>query len=140
MATYLNARFLIGNGQIDLDSPSVVIRAMLTTSSYAPSAANHTNVSHITNELTGGNYSRKTLTGKTVTSNAGENNAYFSADPITWPAINAGTIGYVVFYVQIGGDDSTPLDDILLCYTYAGGLVTNGGDIVLNFQNSIIRF
>ena len=58
------------------------ISVALCTSAYVPDASAHTNLSHITNEVTGTGYARKQLTGIVPT----ETNGVFTFDAadVTW--------------------------------------------------------
>jgi hypothetical protein len=114
---------------------SGVFRVLLVGAGYTPDA-DHQFVSQITNELTGSTYSRKTLTGRTVTvDNATDRVLCDAADPV-FSTLNAGAVAAAVVYLQVGGDDSTPADDILIYCGDNPDLVSNGGDVTMQWSNS----
>src|SRR5690348_10717603 len=126
---YNRAKAGFGDGTLDWDSGSQVYRVMLMGTGYTPNA-DHDYVSDISaNEISSGGYVRKTLSGRTVTLDDTNDRAIFTATNVTWTALTGHTIAYVVVYLQVGGDDSTPSDDILVCCLDPADQVTNGGDI-----------
>jgi hypothetical protein len=110
----------------DIDIETATIRAALIkdTTAYSPDAVNHSTVDDV---LDGGptaeeyddtNYSRQDVSGMQVTSDTGDVEVVIDWDPTTWPSLGPNTGGQtvqgVLFYVQVGGDDSTPGDDPVL--------------------------
>lgn len=128
----------IADGTIDWDT--AVIRAMLVTSGYTADADHDfVNSGPDANELSGTGYTRKTLTTRTVVLVDASDRAELRCDDsVVWSAINAGTAAAAVLYVQVGGDDTTPGDDILVAYIDSGGfpIVTNGGDLTIDWNNA----
>jgi hypothetical protein len=115
---------------------AAVIRGLLTTSSYTPDV-DHDFVSDVTNELTNTNYVRRTASNKTLTIDDTNNLVKIDADDLA--AISAlaagGTPKYLVLYVQIGGDDTTPGDDVLLFSLDLGAApAPNGGEYSTPFN------
>ena len=120
------------DGSIDLLTG--VIRAMLMKSSYTANV-DHDYVSDISADeiyTPGTNgYTRQTCTSPTVTEDDTNNRAAFDCADQAFGSITTGvTIGGVLYYVQTGGSDATPTNDVLLCYTeYAAGIPTNGAAV-----------
>ena len=110
------------------------IKMMLVTASYAPNP-DHVFVSDLGGvEISGPGYvggfggvGRKTLTGKTFTTDPTNNRAKFSAGSVTWSAINAGSPRYAIL-IKEGTSDA---DSRLLAYLDLGTVVTNGGDLTV---------
>jgi hypothetical protein len=117
---------------------SAVIRAMMSTSTYTPNV-DHDFVSDVTNELTNTNYVRRTISNKTLTIDDTNNLEKIDADdPATITALAAGgTPKWLILYVQTGGDDTTPSDDILLFALDLGTApAPNGGDYSTPFNSA----
>ena len=55
----------IAKGEIDFDAHT--FKAILTTADFTPDLATHDDLADVTDELSGGDYARKTLTGVAVT-------------------------------------------------------------------------
>ena len=111
------------NAEIDYDTATV--KALLTTSSYAPNQDTHRYKSSVTNEVAGTGYTAggQALTGKTVTYDGNTNTLTLSCANPTW---NTSTITarYIVFYVDTG----TAATSALIAYVDFGQDVasTNG--------------
>lgn len=81
-----------------------------------------------------GGAGRKALTGRTVDDDLTADRTLFKADPlITWPglALSTGAITQLVVFKENGADATSPL----ICLLDPVDLVTNGGDVSLNFPN-----
>lgn len=120
---YNSFREYVADGTIDLDTH--VFKVLLTTSSYTPSAASHTQISDITNELSGSGYARYTLTATWTRSGA---TVTFDSDDATFTA-SGGSI--TARYAVIFDDTTTSPADALVCYcvldsTPADVTVTDG--------------
>jgi hypothetical protein len=121
-------------GEVDWDDNSTTtIRVLLVNASYSPNA-DHAYVSSVTNEVVGTGYTRKNLTTRAVTQNDANDRVECGADNITWTGLDCGTIAGAVVYKQTGGDDTTPADDILIAYMDFNDLITNGGDVTLQWN------
>lgn len=105
-----------------LDWESDVIRALLvrSTSAYAP------NVDHdFLDAFTGGggveisvaSYARQTLASPAVNLDDTNDRVELDCDNIAFGALETGqTVLAVIYYQQVGGDDSTPANDPLIAY------------------------
>lgn len=129
---YNNALELFANA--DLDWVNDDIRCLLTTSSYTPNQDTHAFVSSVTNELSGGNYVRKTLAGKATTQDDANDRAELSADNVTWTALGAaaGTPLYAVIYKFITNDAASPL---IGWVELTSPPAPNGGDYTVKWNN-----
>lgn len=137
----------IANGTIDFDAAGTVIRCLLerSTSTYTPDK-DHDFLDSFTGgggvEITVAGYSRQTLASKAVNEDDTNDRAELDCDDITFGALPAGqTVKGMIFYLQVGGDDTTPANDILICRidTDSGGILPvalAGGsfDITINVE------
>jgi hypothetical protein len=90
-------------------------------------------------------YARQTL--GTPTAAAANNKALMGAATISFGNLEAGaTVKGYVLYVQVGGDDTTPANDIVIGYfdTAAGAtqfpVATSGGAFSISVPNGIWKF
>ena len=140
MASFTTNKFrqLLLTKAIDLVNDSGV-KVMLVGSGYTPDK-DHDFVSSITagtsKELSGTGYTagfggagRKALAGRVITRSDATDTVFFDATDVTWTAINAGTIAYVALVKEVTSDSDSPLIAIL----DPTDLVTNGGDVTLQF-------
>jgi len=135
----------IMSGAVDLDTDT--IKVMLVTSSYTfnvdddfiSSGAGTPGGS----ELSGTGYTagfggagRKAITTKTVTLDDTNNRAVFDGDDVAWTAINAGTAAAAILVKEV----TTDADSILIAYidtaTPAFPIVTNGGDVTIQWATT----
>jgi len=130
---YNNAKNLIGEGSITWDSLAQTYQILLVNASYVPNIDTDLYVSSVTNELTGGNYVRKTLTGRTATTDTGNDRCDFKADNVTWSAISAGTAAAAVLFKFVSSDSDSPL----IAYISFTSTVTNGGDLTLKWDGQL---
>lgn len=131
------------NGTFDLDADTIRVLLLDDSTAYTFDPDAHTFVSDVTaagTEMTGTGYSRKTLSGATITQDDTGDEGVFDADNVTWMDIDAGTIQTIVVYQQIGGDDSTPGDDRVVtvlddAHVSDLPLPTNGSDVAINWNS-----
>lgn len=138
---YLNAKDQIANG--DIDFVNADIRLMLVDSSTTADTEN-TGIDFIDDfttlgELSGTGYARAALANQAVNKDVGNNRAEFDADDVTFTGIDAGTAQAALIYLHVTNDaDSIP---ILYIDTTDFPIVTNGGDVTLNFNaEGILQF
>lgn len=127
---------------------SAVIRAMLMQTGFTYNQDTHQYVSDISaSEVVDGGgsttYVRQTIANKTFTQDNTNDLAYMDCDDLLWASIllsPAGTDG-VLFYVQIGGDDTTPGDDRIIDFkAFTSTFTTTGGDLPVPISgNGLIR-
>lgn len=124
------------DAQLDLDAD--VLRIMLVDNTYTANA-DHDFVSQTgleAAELSGTGYARQTLGTIGVSEDDANDRGEFTAANVTWSGINAGTAEAAIIYKQVGGDDSTPANDVLIAYIDTGGfpVTTNGGDLTIQWN------
>lgn len=131
----------VQRGLIDMDASGTVYRALLerSTSTYTPNKDHDFLDSFTTGsgvELSVSGYARVTAATKAVNIDDTNDRTEFTFDPIEFGALASGqTIKAIIIYVQTGGNDSTPEDDVLVGYfdTMGGSLAlplaTNGGTV-----------
>lgn len=119
------------NKEVDWDSDTITCGA--STSGYTPDQDTHDYLNDITSEVSGGGYSRKTLTGKTVTYTGATNKLTLDADDVTW---TSATFTARTFWLA----DTTPGTDAtrpLLGYQQSDVDITGGGgDLVLQWNSA----
>lgn len=130
---YNSAKEYIGDGTVDLDTH--VFKVLLTSSSYTPNASTHTQISDITNEVSGNGYARYTLTPTWVLSGG---TVTFNADNATFTA-SGGSI--VARYAVIFDDTTTSPADALIAYilldtTPADVTTTTGNTLTIDWHAS----
>ena len=128
------ASFLYNRGKLIMVDGTVtwgttVVNCLLVTSSYTPNA-DHNFVSEVTaNELSGGNYVRKTLANEAGPTEDDTNDRItYNADDITWTALQAaaGTPAYAIIYDDTAGTDATK--ELIAWITLTSPPTPNGGD------------
>lgn len=129
--------FLMAAGQLDLDADD--IRCALVTSSYTENR-DHNFMSDITNELSGGNYSRQALAGESVTEDDTNDWAKFDANDRLFAALQAaaGTPAKAIIFKFVTTDADSPM---LASLALTSPPVPNGGDYTIVFgTNGLITF
>jgi len=85
------------------------VRVALLNNTYVPNQDTNTFMSDVVGfELSGGNYSRKSLTGKSLTYGGDTNTVTYDAADVTFTNLT-GTLRHAVFFVNTGSDNSSPL-------------------------------
>lgn len=115
----------------NLDWESVVVCALLerSTSTYAPDKDQDFLDSFTSGggvEISAASYARQTLTGCATNLNDANDRVELDCGNIAFGSLEAGqVVKAILVYIQVGGDDSTPGDDVLLAYfdTDAGALL-----------------
>ena len=106
----------------------------LTTSSYSPSASTHTQLSDITNEVSGNGYAQQTL-GSVTWSESGGTATFDCADPVF--TASGGSIVARYWFIY----DDTVTNDLLVAYglldnTPADVTTTDTNTLTLNINAS----
>lgn len=128
-------RTAIADGTVNLMND--VIRVMLLNNSWTPDPDLDFVSQVLPYEITNTGYTRKTVTNVTITADFQGNLAKIDLDDVPFGAIAPGAIiGKAIYYKRVGPDDSTPSDDILICYQGVPDVPTNGGTITLSISTS----
>lgn len=127
------------NGEVDYDTDT--IKVALLTSAYTPDQDNHQTWEQVKgNEVTGTGYvaGGATLSGKTITYDAGNNVTVLDAEDVTW-ANSTITARYAVIYDDAGAADN---EKVLLGYVDFGvdQASTNGNFTITWDASGIFRF
>lgn len=140
MANIVFNKFLAerDKGNVDLDAAGTVVRVALerSTSTYVADK-DHEYMDDLTgfNECSVASYARQTLANKSIEEDDANDRSEFHADDVAFGALESGqTVKGYLLYIQTGGNDATPADDLLICYVdTATGLpaVLGGGDFTL---------
>lgn len=113
------------------------IRTMVLSDGYSPNRDTHEFVSDVDAfELTGIN--RLTIAGPPdVVEDDVADRAEATLDNLVFSGEDSGQDArWVVLYVQIGGDDTTPGDDWIVIILDGGSTQTDGGGITVDFSGS----
>lgn len=97
---------------------NLTIRAMLerSTSTYTPDV-DHEFVDDLTGfvELSVASYTRKTVANFAAAADNATDRAVIDHDDVVWAALESGqTVKGIFYYAQVGGDDTSPEDDVLI--------------------------
>ena len=143
---YNHFKAVEANGTLDLLTDT--LKVMLVGSTYTANADHdYVNPSAYQMELGGTGYTggylgsgRKTLSSKTVTEDDTNDRGTFTAAPVTWTAINAGTAAAAIIIRERAATGDTMSE--LIAYIDTGGfpVVTNGGDFTVQWSaNGILQ-
>jgi len=115
---YTNGQYNVQKNDLDWETAVICVLLERSTSAYVPDK-DHDFLDAFTGgggvEISVGGYTRRTLTSTVVTKNDTLDQIELACGNIAFGSLAAGqTVQALIFYVQIGGDDSTPADDILL--------------------------
>lgn len=118
-----------------IDLINDTLKLILVTSSYTPNK-DHDFADDLTNELSGGGYTggfggagRKTLSGKSFSTDTANDRVEFTFSAVTWTALGAaaGNPKYAILVKEITNDAATRL----IAYLDLGTVITNGSDVIV---------
>lgn len=115
-------------GAVDLEDDT--INVLLVDNTYTADKTHDFVSDVVADELSGTGYTRKTLAGKSVTLDNGNNRVTFDATDPVWTGLDAGVIGGAVIFKQVTNDADSPL----ICFLDPTNLTTNGSDVTLQFN------
>lgn len=118
----------IGKCEINYLTDTIVV--MLFAS--PPDIDNDTFIADLTGELSGGGYVRKTLSGKTITTDDGNNRTIFDANDVEWTGLT-GTFRYPVI-AQSTGNDAT--SRVIAAHDIGSNQTLDSGVFPLNWPTS----
>lgn len=145
MANTIFTKFLElrDKGQINWESAVVKCLLVRSTSTYTVDC-DHNYLSSFTTgggvEISVATYARLALASKAVIRNDTDNYVGMDAADLNFGYLEPGqTVSALLFYIQVGGDDTTPADDILVCWydTASNGVlpaVLGGGEFKVAFN------
>ncbi len=133
MALYNRGKKIMSDGS-SVVWTSTDVRVLLVTSGYTFDV-DHNTVSQITNELSGGNYVRKSIASPTMTEDDTDNRMEFDAADITWTALGAaaGTPAAAIVYKYNAADASA---ELIAYVPLTSPFVPNGGDYSVVWDDS----
>lgn len=136
----------LATAQVDFDNAATVVRCLLErdTSTYSIDR-DHDFVDDLTNlvEITVASYARQTVSNKAVNIDDANDRVELDFDDIDFGTLESGQVAQaLIFYVQTGGDDTSPEDDPLIAYidTATGLPATLGGgnfDVTIDSEGFI---
>lgn len=133
---YGNALLKIATGSIDLDTDTFKI--MLTTSSYTPNQDTHDFRNDVTNEVTDTGYTAggATLSGVSVSYDAGTNEIRVAWSDPSWPASSI-TARTAVIYKSRGGAWSA--DELVAYCTESGDVTSTNGTFTVDLPSPTLK-
>lgn len=141
MANFIfnKAKQALASGSLDLDTSVLRALAAEDTSAGTPTADHDyldDLLSAVLTEITASGYSRQTLGSASVTENDTDDRAEADYADVNFGNAAAGqTVKGFLVYQQVGGDDTTPEDDLLVAWidtdTVGAFSARTGGGIVL---------
>ena len=122
---YTNGQYNVQKNDLDWETAVICVLLERSTSTYVPDQ-DHDFLDAFTTgggvEISVASYARRTLTSPSINKNDSLNQVELDCSNIAFGSLEAGqTAKALILYVQIGGDDSTPEDDILLAYIDTDG-------------------
>ena len=115
---YTNGQYNVQKNDLDWETAVICVLLERSTSAYVPDK-DHNFLDAFTGgggiEISVASYARRTLTSTAINKNDTLDQTELDCSNIAFGSLQAGqTVKALIIYVQIGGDDSTPEDDILL--------------------------
>ena len=115
---YTNGQYNVQKNALNWETAVLCILLERSTSVYAPDK-NHNFLDAFTGgggvEISVASYARRTLVSPIITKNDTLDQTELSCNNVAFGSLEPGqTVQSLILYAQIGGDDSTPEDDILL--------------------------
>lgn len=112
---------------IDLNG-GATIKAVPLTSAYTFDQDAHDFAADLTNEITTGAFTRKTLTGCAVAYNTGTNVLSWTFDPFTWAAVTTTALRQIAYILDTGVDATSR---IIKVDTYDADKSASGNDVTV---------
>lgn len=124
---YTKGRAQVNENECDWEANVFRVLLERDTSAYTPDIR-HDFLDSFTDgggvEITAPSYTRQSLTNCSIVINDAVDRVELHCDDIMFGRLQAGqTVKAILVYMQMGGDDSTPVDDTLIAYidTVTGG-------------------
>ena len=115
----------------DLDLVAGVTRMMLLIGDHAEDADDNFVDDIDADEAVDGSYGRVTITTPAMNDDDANDRAEWDFDDIVYTALDNDTITEAAAYLQVGGDDTTPGDDILIALWDIADTLADGSDFTL---------
>ena len=115
---YTNGQYNVQKNDLDWETAVICVLLERSTSAYVPDK-DHNFLDAFTGgggvEISVAGYARRTLTSTAINKNDALDQTELDCNNVAFGSLEAGqTVQALIIYAQIGGDDSTPEDDILL--------------------------
>lgn len=117
----------------DWDNSSAVFKVMLVDSSYTRSRSHQFVSSAAPYELSGAGYSRKTLSGKSISVDSTTNIITLTASDVMWIGIDAGTAAAMILYAEAGASDAT--HRLIAYFDDQFPITTNGDNVTIEWSD-----
>ena len=123
------SKFLLGEIDWVDDGTATNIRLLLVDDTHTPEPDDDYVADVVGDEAAGTGYVRKNLASCAVSVNDTDDRAEADAADVTWTGLDCGTIAAAIVYKFITNDAAS----VLICHLDFTDLVTNGGDVTLQF-------
>jgi hypothetical protein len=80
------------------------------------------------------------VTGRTGSFDLGLGRGVIDADDVVFPSLTVVSVGGLIIYKQVGGDDTTPSGDPLLFYYDFTPFVANGNSFKFEFSSQGLSY
>ena len=130
---YSIAKFELAKGSLDWLDLSNVFRCLLVTPAYVFSSVHEDVADIIASEVSDASYARQDVTGRAATHDIPGNRGIMDADNVLFANLDAVTVGGAVIYKQIGGDDLTPGNDVLVAFIDLPSTTATGNNFLVEF-------
>lgn len=112
---YANAKLAIASGTLGWDDSTQVFRALLVDNTYVYSHV-QTTVADISGEVSDVSYFRQDVISRVVNLDLPGDRALLDAADVAFANLANVTPSGMIVYKQVGGDDLTPGNDLLVCF------------------------
>ena len=113
---YANAKYLAATDSLGWANGAAVFRGMLVGASYSFSHVQGTVSDVLAHEVSGGSYARVDIAGRSVSLDLAGDRALCRANSPVFPLLAGVSPSGLIIYRQVGGSDSTPSNDPLICF------------------------
>jgi hypothetical protein len=105
---------------LDWETDTLCLLLVRSTSAYSPSK-DHDYLDSFTGgggvEISVASYARRTLIGGNINLNDPSNQVEFQCNNVAFGSLESGqTVKALLVYLQVGGDDLSPEDDLMIAY------------------------
>ena len=113
---YANAKYLAATDSLEWGDGAKTFRALLVDDTYTFNHVQTTVADVLGYEVSDPSYSRQDVVGRTVSLDLPGNRALLDATDVVFTDLGVVIPSGLIIYKQFGGDDTTPGDDLLICF------------------------
>lgn len=131
---YANAKLLMATDSLGWVNPLVPFRAMLMGIGYTYNHVHTTVADVVANEVSSPSYARIDVLDRTASLDLPGDRALLDARNPLFPALSGVSPAGLIIYKQVGGDDSTPSNDPLVCFIDFAFTSTDGTNFLVELD------